>query len=183
MIARRFFDSDVRSDPELVIQATDYALAYAGDFEFLVMANELAQVGPLPVPVARAVLNCMRVDPQVNARPPRLTVVSNAPPRRVRPTPAPHPRKPPVLLRLSVRTQLPFGVASHRGYKLHRVGVVTCERRQWKNLHDRPSGVPDYPWASFRVQWRCQPWAKSSWPILLAEEPADADRCVKCFED
>lgn len=181
---RRFYDSDVRGDPDLILLATEYARTYTGDFEFLVAASEAAQCGPLSMTVARAVLNCMRGDPRINLAPTRPLVLVEPATRPPRQTPVPpEPHKPPAILRVPVRTTAPFGVASIRGYKLHRVGSVQCTWRQWKGYHARPSGVPDYPWALFEVRWVCQSWNCSPWPILLWAEPDESDRCVKCFEE
>ena len=62
----RFSDTDVRTYPQLTEIAINYAVDYAGEWEFMVAARSLAQqTGTLPTATARAVLNAMRADPKV----------------------------------------------------------------------------------------------------------------------
>jgi hypothetical protein len=66
--ANKFTDQHVRTRPDLLALAIQYALEYTGDFEPLVRANVWAETnGKLTVPTARMVLNCMRHDLNVAA--------------------------------------------------------------------------------------------------------------------
>jgi len=70
---RKFIDRDLLADPGLVTTATIYAVNYTGTFEFMLAAKEAAQAtGTLSLPVARGVLNCMRVDPTASRHLPDL---------------------------------------------------------------------------------------------------------------
>lgn len=63
---RPFADTDLRRYPELIGQAIAYAINYSGTFEFMQQVQVRAlREGSLPLPIARAVLNCMRQDPDV----------------------------------------------------------------------------------------------------------------------
>jgi hypothetical protein len=64
--ARKFVDADLRLEPQLIAVAISYAEQYKGEFGFLLDARQVVmETGSLPLPVARGVLNCMRVDPMV----------------------------------------------------------------------------------------------------------------------
>lgn len=101
---RKFVDRDILADPSLVTTATIYAVNYHGEFEFMLAAKAAAQSsGTLPLPVARGVLNCMRVDPTAAHNLPALpdwgpgdgAVANVTPIRRQERTPQPpRPRRP-----------------------------------------------------------------------------------------
>lgn len=64
--ARKFVDADLRLNPDLISVAVKYVEQYKGEFGFLLDARQVVMdTGSLPLPVARGVLNCMRVDPTV----------------------------------------------------------------------------------------------------------------------
>lgn len=189
---RRYFDRDLRENPDLLDIAIDYAWNYPGDWEPLVAARELVRMtDSLPLPTARLVLNCMRADPHVAGSlppPPRLTVVRSEEerfrPRRPDPPRRPVKREPPTptFINVPIRVKATFGISAHRGYKTHLVGDVECVFSQHKNLHGRPSDHPRYPWAHFRVRWLCQPWQYTEWPHLFLDPPENADFCRACQE-
>lgn len=79
---RKFTDRDLRDNEDLIDIAKDYLRDYTGDFKFLVDADALLlSTGTLPVPVARGVLNCMRVDPKAQDRLPDVVKYHRSPPR------------------------------------------------------------------------------------------------------
>lgn len=190
---RRYYDSDLRGNPELLDLAIDYVWDYTGDFELLVAARELARLtDTLPLGTARAVLNCMRVDPHVAASlpvPPRLVVVRPPEEDRFRPRRPDPPRRPvkhvpptPTFIDVPVKVKATYGISRHRGYKTHVVGTVTCTFSKDKGLHGRPSGDPRFPWAHFKVRWACQPWQITEWPRLFVYPDPAADYCRGCQE-
>ncbi len=191
---RRYFDADVRANPDLLELAIDYVWDYPGDFEPLVTARELVRLtDSLPVPTARMVLNCMRGDPHVAASlppPPRLTVVRDlparppVPPRHQRPVNTAKPK--PSFIDVPVVIKANYGISVHRGYKLHVVASATCTYSKNKGLNGKPSGHQQFPWAHFEVKWMCHAmrgahnWTE--WPRLFIAPPPDSDHCRACWE-
>lgn len=63
--AQRYVDLDLRVDPTLIGHAIEYARQYIGEWDVMIAARELALgTGTLPLPIARLVLNCARMDPR-----------------------------------------------------------------------------------------------------------------------
>jgi hypothetical protein len=63
--AQRYTDLDIRVDPSLIGHAINYARQYVGEWDVMLAARDLALgTGNLPLPIARLVLNCARVDPR-----------------------------------------------------------------------------------------------------------------------
>src|SRR3954469_17832896 len=86
--AHKYTDRDLRSEPELIAEAIEYAKHYEGSFDYVIDAYNLwRDTGTLPLGVARGVLNAKRTDPRAafEAPPvpprPRLKVVRAAPPK------------------------------------------------------------------------------------------------------
>jgi len=62
---RKYTDRDIRDNPKLISLAEGYLLDYTGEFDYLLGCRELVEGGErLPIPLARGVLNCMRLDPK-----------------------------------------------------------------------------------------------------------------------
>ena len=84
----KYTDRDLREDVALHDRAEEYARNYTGEFQFLIDAKmSLERDGGLPTPVARGVLNCMRVDPRVAGTlppplPPQVATVTTLRPAR-----------------------------------------------------------------------------------------------------
>lgn len=79
--AYKYTDADLRRDPRLLDLATEYLEEYVGEFPFLITARTMYVMnGEIPLPVARGVLNCARVDPlwQNRLPEPYLQVLQNA---------------------------------------------------------------------------------------------------------
>jgi len=65
MLNPKYTDEDVRRSETLYLCALKFLRQYQGDFQFLAEAkNHLEYYHDLPVPTARGVLNCMRVNPE-----------------------------------------------------------------------------------------------------------------------
>lgn len=195
---RKFFDSDVRADPDLTDIAVDWVWNYPGDFEFLVTARELARVtDTLPIAVVRGVLNCMRADPGaarlLPARRALVAVPDDDTPQRAmarqrHPT-APKPPvkiEPPTTLWVPVTTHLPYGVGSGRtAYKLHVVESVRCSYSTVKQSNYKPNKWGRFSWWRFDAHWFCKSrYDHSPWPVLLDDDDdiEDADWCGLCIE-
>jgi len=66
---RKYTDADIRADYDLIRIAEEYCFNYTGSFDFVQGCRDLvAGGGSLNVSLARAVLNCMRVDPTVQSK-------------------------------------------------------------------------------------------------------------------
>ena len=176
MSAHKFWDSDIRRDPSLLVVAIEYARDYCGDFEFMVGAKSVVQeTGSLPLPMARAVLNCMRTDPRANVPPkpsqsaPTRHEIDNVIPihrddhryevadryanvRLGARRPKPEPVK--VIARYHVKIKAPFGITRVNAGVIHRTTPDAEARWHRRRLADNKySDALEFEY--LRVTWAC----------------------------
>lgn len=179
---RRYNDTDVREDPTLIPEAEDYARKYTGSFEFMLAAQKRVQGGKsLTVPMARGVLNCMRMDPSADAPEPQpIPMPDQCPPSLSLEEP---PKERRSSVRMRTRIRVPFGMSSANGTVLHRVdprGYI-----EWGHPWERTGDPPRTGYAESRtlhVQWLGHRGGYPKNPILLDHRPDDVPYCRSgCF--
>lgn len=206
-IDRRFNERDLRIYPELMELAIDYTRRYGGTFEPVLAAQELlADMGTLPVPVAKMVLNTAYSDASVrfkltegsfdNSTMEDATIVE-FPPRPepshtiyVPPEPEDEePRTRNYRIRIPARIKARYGMSSFNGKVLHRVDPYSRHYIEWRSsaertLWDRRDGLPEDMVRDERdliVYWDCGGHGTSN-PMLFHERPDDVPYCRSgCF--
>lgn len=187
LVDRRVSERDLQAYPELREIAKDYLKDYTGDWEVLVAAQEtMHDLGFLPDPVAKLVLNAAYSDPTVrfklddDKRPSESNVIE-LPHARPAPDPgeAQRPQERRSRIRLPAKVKASFGVSSYNGSVLHRVAphIHYVEwRSSWERLHR--FALPDHAPRDKQilvVAWKCSGRADN--PMLFAERPEDFPYC------
>jgi hypothetical protein len=209
MSALKYTDRDVRENPDYTQITERYLEQYEGEFQFLIDCKmRLATGVGLTVGMIRGVLNCMRVDPRADLRPPVGSdddnVIQFTPKSRpiwtecdIEDAHMPHPRDEEQLIyacsgvypinrrsyRLPAKVKLPF-VAGNSGLLIHKVGNALVE---W---HPKAHDVGFRHEPTFYVKAECRTQLMRD-PLLLDDaKPWSTERggkvvmmrlCHKCF--